>query len=97
MEGLGISPLLVDLAALVGLADLEVAVETSPLLGLLGEVFGVGDALVLGLGGLLASGVLSKGFLLLRLGNGLAGLLVLQLSLALGSAPGSGSLLLRTT
>ena len=97
LEGLGALPLLVELAALVGAADAQAALEGELLLGLLGEVVGVGDALVLGLGRLLGSGVLGEGLLLLGLSDGLTGLLVLQLSLTLSGAPGSGSLLLGTT
>jgi hypothetical protein len=97
LKSLGASPLLVELAALVGLTGLEGTAKSKLLLGLLGEVVGVGDALVLGLGGLLAGGILGKSLLLLVLGNSLASLLVLKLSLAFGSTPGLGSLLLGTT
>jgi hypothetical protein len=94
LERGGALPLLVGLAALVGVADLEVA-ETELLLGLLDKVVGVRDALVLLLGSLLAGAVLSESLLLLGLGNGIASLLVLQFGLALGSAPRGGSLLVR--
>lgn len=96
LEGLGLSPLLVGLGALVGSTGLEAGVKLKLLLGLLNEVVGVGDGLVLGLGVLFASGVLGESLLLLGLGNGLAGLLVLQLGLTLGGAPGSGGLLVGT-
>lgn len=97
LEGLGAGPLLVELAALVGLTGLEGGIESELLLGLLGQVVGVRDALVLGLSSLLASGILSEGLLLLALGNGLTGLLILQLGLTLGSTPGLSSLLVGAT
>lgn len=88
LERLGVGPLLVDLGALVGLADLEVLAQSQFLLGLLGEVVGVGDALVLKLSGELGVlGILGNGVLDLGLGNLLASLLVLLLSFTLGSAP----------
>lgn len=96
-ESLGTGPLLVDLAALVGLADLQVTAKSQLLLGQLSEVLGVRDALVLSLsgsGGVL--GVLGVGLLQLRLSNSLASLLVLLLGLALLGAPALGSLLLGT-
>lgn len=95
LEGLGVGPLLVNLGALVGLTDLQATVKTELLLGELGEVIGVRDALVLRLSSLLASGVLSEGLLLLGAGNGLSGLLVLELGLALSGAR-LGSLLVGT-
>lgn len=99
LEGLGVGPLLVELAALVGLTDLEARLESGLLLSLLGEVFFVGD-LLLGLllgGSLSGSGFLSSGVLLLVLSDSLAGLLVLKLSLAFVSTPGLGSLLVGAT
>lgn len=80
--------------ALVGLADLRGAVESGLLLGELSEVVVVGDVLVLRLLDLLL-GILSGGILLLSLGDGITGLLVLQLSVALSGTPRLGSLLLR--
>lgn len=59
-------------------------------------VVGEGDALVFGLSGLLSSGILSL-VLLLRLGNGLTGLLVLKLGIAFGGTPRLSSLLVGTT
>lgn len=97
LESLGVGPLLVELAALVGPTELEVALEGELLLGLLGEVVSVRKALVLGLGSLLGSGVLGKGLLLLRLGNGFASLLILQLGVTFSGTPGLGSLLLGAT
>jgi hypothetical protein len=73
-------------AALVGLADVLGGKRELPL-GQLGEVSGVRLALVLRLG---LSGVLSillDGVLLFSLGNGLASLLVSELSVAIVSAP----------
>lgn len=93
IEGLGASPLLVELAALVGLTNLVVA-KAELLLGLLGKVVGVGDALVLGLGGL---GGLVLGTSFVALSDGLASLLVLQLGVALVGAPALSSLLRRGT
>lgn len=96
VEGLGSGPLLVELAALVGRADLGcLGSECELLLGQLGEVVDVRDALVLGLGGLLST-ILSSGGLLLGLSNGITSLLVLQLSVALVGAPRGGSLLVRS-
>ena len=98
-QGLGAGPLLVNLAALVGLADRQGGVERQLLLCLLGEVVGIRHVVVLGLGlgslGLVAFGkslALGNGLLLLGLGERLASLLVLQLGLAfscgrLGSLP----------
>lgn len=73
--------------------------EGELLLGLLGEVVGVGDGLVLLLGGSLLSGggILGTGVLLVGLGDLLAGLLILQLGLALSGAPRESSLLVGTT
>lgn len=99
LEGLGVGPLLVELAALVGLTDLGARLKSGLLLGLLGEVVFVGD-LLLGLllgGGLSGSSLLSSGVLLLVLSDSLAGLLVLKLSLAFVSTPGLGSLLVGAT
>jgi hypothetical protein len=99
LEGLGVGPLLVELAALVGLTDLEARLKSGLLLSLLGEVFFVGD-LLLGLllgGGLSGSSLLSSGVLLLVLSDSLASLLILKLSLAFVSAPGLGSLLVGAT
>lgn len=97
LEGLGVGPLLVELAALVGLADLETRLESGLLLSLLGEVVVVRDLLLgLLLGGSLSSGsLLSSGVLLLVLSDSLAGLLVLKLSSTLVGTPGLGSLLVR--
>lgn len=94
LEGLGTGPLLVELAALVGLSDANASVESTLALGLLNEVLGVGDALVLGLLGLNGSGVLGGGILLLVLGDGFTGLLVLKLSVAFGGTPALGDLLI---
>lgn len=99
LEGLGVGPLLVELAALVGLTDLETGVESGLLLSLLGEIFLVRD-LLLGLllgGGSLSGSVLSNGILLLVLSDSFTGLLVLKLSSTLVSTPGLGSLLVRAT
>lgn len=97
LEGLGASPLLVELATFVGLTDLEAGINVELLLSLLGKVIGEGHALVLGLGGLFASGIFGKGVLLLGLSNSFTSLLVLQLSVAFSGAPRLGSLLLGTT
>lgn len=96
-ESLGAGPLLVSLAALVGLADVGTTAESQLLLGQLGEVLGVRDALVLLLGDLGVLGILSGSLLQLSLSNGLASLLVLGLGLAFLGTPASGSLLLRAT
>ncbi len=106
-QGLGSSPLLVGLDALVGLANLEFGLERQLLLCQLGQVVGVGDMLVFGLlrdlvfgflgflGLLGFLGVVFGGSLLLvLLGNVLAGLLVLQLGFAFDSM---ASLLFRST
>jgi hypothetical protein len=73
-------------AALVGLADVLGGKRELPL-GQLGEVSGVGLALVLrlGLGGVFS--VLLDGVLLFSLGDGLASLFVSQLSVTVVSAP----------
>jgi hypothetical protein len=96
LERLGVLPLLVELATLVGLANVKGVFEAELLLGLLSEVLGVGDGLVLRLGGLFGS-VLSSGILLLALSDGITGLLVLQLGVALSSAPRGGGLLIGAT
>ncbi|KAI6772621.1 hypothetical protein HG530_003579 [Fusarium avenaceum] len=99
LEGLGVGPLLVELAALVGLADLKTRLESGLLLSLLGEVVVVRD-LLLGLllgSSLSSSSLLSGGVLLLVLSDSLAGLLVLKLSSTLVGTPGLGSLLVRAT
>ena len=99
LEGLGVGPLLVELAAFVGLTDLGARLKSGLLLSLLGEVVFVRD-LLLGLlfgGGLSGSSLLSSGVLLLVLSDSLAGLLVLKLSLAFVSTPGLGSLLVGAT
>jgi len=99
LEGLGVGPLLVELAALVGLTDLETRLESGLLLSLLGEVIVVRD-LLLGLflgGSLSSSSLLSGGVLLLVLSDSLAGLLVLKLSSTLVGTPRLGSLLVRAT
>ncbi len=89
LESLGASPLLVELAALVGLTDLVTA-KSELLLGLLGEVVAVRDTLVLGLSGL---GISIGSSVLVALGNSLTGLLVLELGVTLVGAPGLSSLL----
>jgi len=101
-EGLGVGPLLVLLNALVGLAESEssLGLESRLLLGLLDEVIGVGDVLVLLLllnGGGGGSIAFDGGLLLLGLSELLAGLLVLQLGLALVGAPCLSSGLVRAT
>jgi hypothetical protein len=84
-------------AALVGLADV-LGGERELLLSLLGEVGGVRHALVLGLGlGGLGLSILLEGLLLLRLGNGLTGLLVSQLGVAVIATPAVSGLLLVVT
>jgi hypothetical protein len=92
-QGLALGELLA--AALVGLADV-LGSKGELLLGLLDEVGGVGLALVfrLGLGLVLALGGISYGVLLLGLGDGLSGLLVFELSVAVVSTPAVRSLLL---
>lgn len=95
-EWLGGGPLLVGLAALVGLADLKLA-KSKLLLSLLGEVVLVGDVLVLRLArGLETFGILSDSLLQFGLGDLLAGLLILLLGLTLLGTPRLGSLLLGT-
>lgn len=95
-QSLGVSPLLVNLGSLVGLADLEALSNGELLLGLLGEVVGVRDALVLLLGHLLSVlSILGNSLLQFRLGDLLACLLILLLSTSLSGAPGLGSLLVR--
>jgi hypothetical protein len=96
-------PLLVGLGSLVGLAHLQgvLLLQSKLLLGLLSEVVGVRDGLILRLcldlvGGS-SSSTLSSGILLVGLGNRLGGLLILQLGLAFGGAPGESSLLVRTS
>lgn len=97
LEGLGVLPLLVELATLVGGTKVEVA-ETELLLGLLGKVVGVGDALVLRLsGGLVTSSILDESLLLIGVGNSLGSLLVLQLGLTLLGTPRGVSLLVGNT
>jgi hypothetical protein len=80
-------------AALVGLA--HVLGRRQLLLGLLEQIF----ALVLGFGLRLGLGnsVLVDGLLLFGLGDGLSGLLVFQLGLAVVAAPAVSSLLLVLT
>lgn len=96
-QGLGAGPLLVGLAAFVRLANLEVVAKSELLLSLLSEVFGIGDMLVLGLGGSSnIFGILSSGFLQLGLSNFLPDLLVLGLGTTFGSTPGLGGLLVRS-
>jgi hypothetical protein len=84
-------------AALVGLA--HVLGRRQLLLGLLEQIFGVRLALVLGFGLRLGLGnsVLVDGLLLFGLGDGLSGLLVFQLGLAVVAAPAVSSLLLVLT
>jgi len=96
-EGLGVGPLLIKLATLVGLSDLGGTLESQLLLGELGEVLLVRDVLVLrlGLDGLL--GLTLAFSLSLGLSDLLASDLVLQLGLALSGAPGLSSLLFGTT
>ncbi len=93
-EGSKVLPLVV-LDALVGLAELDgsLGLESQLLLGLLGEVLVVRDVLILGLL-LLSLALGSLALLALGLGDLGACLLILQLSLALVGAPGSGGLLL---
>lgn len=96
VESLGIGPLLVGLAALIGLADLE-ATKTELLLGLLGKVLLVRNALGLRLGRSLgALSILSGSLLELPLRDLLAGLLILLLSIAFVGAPRLSSLLVGT-
>lgn len=99
-EGLGAGPLLVVLHSLVGLAEGKsgLALERELLLGQLGEVLVEGDVLVLFLLFLpdIDGSSLTLSLLLLGLGNLLAGLLVLKLSIAFGGAPSLSSLLLST-
>jgi hypothetical protein len=97
LERLGVSPLLVELASLVGGSDLDLRFESSLLLGLLDEVVGVRDALIFGLNGLLGSGILGLVLLLLCLSLGLTGLLVLKLSIAFGGTPRLSCLLIGAT
>ena len=92
-ELLGGVPLLVLLGALVGLADLQ-RVQAGTLLSLLSKVGIQSDLHLLRLLRLLG-GSLSLGSLHLGLGDGLAGLLVLQLGVAFGGAPALSGLLLR--
>jgi hypothetical protein len=82
-------------AALVGLADV-LGGQAELLLSLLNKVGGVGLAPVFGfrLGLVLALGGVSDSLLLLGLGDGVAGLLVLELGVAVVSAPAMSSLLL---
>jgi hypothetical protein len=109
LDGLGVGPLLVVLAAFVGLAGLgDTGGKGGLLLGLLDEVVSVGDAVVLGLGlgggeglELVAIGVdgsvgsvLNKGLLLVGLGDLLTRNLIFELGLAFGGTPSVGSLLL---
>jgi hypothetical protein len=100
-ELLGVGPLLVLLGALVGLADLQgvFLLESELLLGQLGEVVGVRDGLVLLLSGGLVDrgGILGTSLLLIGLGDLLASLLVLQLSLTLSGTPRKSSLLVGAT
>ncbi|KAH3909364.1 hypothetical protein HBH56_163650 [Parastagonospora nodorum] len=85
-------------AALVGLADV-LGGEAELLLGLLNKVGSVGLAPVLwlGLGLVLALSSVSDGILLFSLGNGIASYFVLELSVAVVSAPAVSSLLLLLT
>lgn len=97
-DRLSVGPLLVLLAALVGLAGLrDPGTELELLLGQLGEVIGVGDAVVLGLSLGLGLGGCSLALLLVSLSNGITGLLILQLGIALVGAPAVASLLLGVT
>jgi hypothetical protein len=82
-------------AALVGLADV-LGGQAELLLSLLNQVGGVGLAPIFGLrlGLVLALGSVSDSLLLLGFGDGFAGLLVLELGVAIVSAPAVGSLLL---
>jgi hypothetical protein len=82
-------------AALVGLTDV-LGGQAELLLGLLNKVGGVGLAPVFGLslGLVLALGGVSDSLLLLGLGDSFAGLLVLELGVAVVSAPTMSSLLL---
>lgn len=100
---LGIGPLLILLAFvwLTGLRD--TGTKSELLLGLLGEVVSVGDAVVLGLGlsswlsgpvGGSTITVTGQSFLSLGLSNGFACLLVVEFTLAAICAPSMCSLLL---
>lgn len=99
IEGLSVGPFLVELAALIGLTDLEAGVKGCLLLGLLSQVVLVRDALIFRFGGLFGDrcSIFCGGLLLLGLSNSLTGLLVLQLGITLSSTPRLGSLLLRAT
>jgi hypothetical protein len=92
-QGLALRELLA--AALVGLADV-LGGQAELLLSLLNKVGGVGLAPVfrLRLGLVLTLGGVSDSLLLFGLGDGLAGLLVLELSVAVVSTPAVSSLLL---
>ena len=97
LEGLGVLPLLVEFATLVSRAEVEVT-EGKLLLGLLGKVVDVGDALVLGLsGGLVAGSILDESLVLISVGDNLGSLLVLQLCLTLLGTPRGISLLVGDT
>jgi hypothetical protein len=82
-------------AALVGLADV-LGGERELLLGLLDQVGGVGLAVVfrLGLGLVLGLGSIGDSLLLFSLSNGVTGLLIGKLSVAVVAAPAVSSLLL---
>ena len=93
-------PLLVLLDALVGPAGLELGLERRLFLGLLDEILVVRDLLLFGFDRLLLGlaalgGVLDGRFVFVLLGDFLTGSLVLQLGIALASAPTVGSLLFR--
>jgi hypothetical protein len=97
-ELLGLVPLLVESRALVGLADLQgIGSKSGLLLSLLDKVVGIRDGLVLLLGLSGRGGGVSLSVLGVGLGDGLGGLLVLELSLTLVATPSLGSSLVGTT
>lgn len=94
--GDGLAPVLIRLGALVSLANVELT-KRELLLGLLGEVVGVGDAVVLGLRRGQWGGILRLSLLLLLLGDVLAGIFIGLLGTALVGAPTVSRLLVRST
>lgn len=97
-EFLGLVPLLVESRALVGLADLQgIGSKSGLLLGLLDKVVGVRDGLILLLGLSSRGGGVSLSILGISLGDGLGGLLVLELGLTLVATPSLSSSLVGTT
>jgi hypothetical protein len=105
VDRLGVRPLLILLAALVGLASLgDAGTKLELLLRELGKVISVGNAVVLGFrfssrfnDAFTWCSVSGQSFLLFRLGNGLTGLLILQLSNTFVCAPAMAGLLLGVT